>query len=149
MATVLNMNRAFETIHLADDPDSPTFKLDLTMSASRKREKFFRSQLDDFQKYAGELSACDEGIEELGTDELKKFLKICETIVDGMLGEGAFDSVCEYLKAGADIENEELTLLLTPFVLYLIDVMKKNVFKIERTGAFKKYGIEANTKNNA
>ena len=149
MAKVLNMNRAAETIQLTEDPDAPVFKLDLTLSALREKEKFFRSQLDDFQKYAGELSACDKGFEELDTGELKKFLKICETIVDGMLGEGAFDSACEYLKAGADIENEELTLLLTPLVLYLVDVMNKSMLKIERTGAFKKYGIETNTEKDA
>lgn len=117
MATVLHLKKAVEEIRLDDSPDSPVYKLDLTDKEVVKNGKKVHA---DYLKYADVLKRVEDGSE--SPDDLKVMGDLFESVITTCLGKKAFSEILDYVRDGdEDIPRDDLLLLMTPVVLYLLE----------------------------
>lgn len=117
MATILNLSKAKEVIRLDDEPGSPSFVLDLTDNAVIKNGQ---EVYQEYIKHNEQLTKIEQGSD---TPEDRALMaKIWKKTISVLLGENAYDIICDYVRNGFDdVTDDEITLLLTPVVLYLLD----------------------------
>lgn len=129
----LGMKRAIVRIPLCDDEDSPVFTLDMRdESVGKKAAVLYEKYLE----MKPELEAVENGSKEEGN--IEAVIALWKTIIDSMLGDGAFDATVAFIADGEDVKPSEMILLISPLVYYLLEQME-DILTANRSAAFEKY----------
>lgn len=110
---VLGLTKAYETIRLDESPDSPEYAIDLSDAAIGAKEQVLGAALADYERILAE-------------GDREELTALYRSVIVAMMGEEAYRDIVAYVGGGV-FGAEQVNLMLTPLVLYLLELFSAAV----------------------